>query len=488
MNRMSGLLASLCLFAGAATAADTAGGKPLFNGKDLKGWSVHYASKTEAGAPAAATIFKVENGTIHAYPTQVAGTPQPNAYLLSDGEYKDYVLTLEYQWGEKKFPPRLDTVRDAGLLYHVHRERPSDWPACAEAQIQEGDTGDSWAVSTQLSSFVDPKTGLYALPENGGVPVTVGADGKFLRTRHSRVNEYPGWNTLQIIVRGDKATHIVNGIVNMRVYDLKSWDAAANAWVKLDKGHVALQAEAAELYYRNIKLRPITKEDDADPAPYTTEIWYPVPPKVTPGATPGAPPSDAIVLFDGQSVDGWKSAKDGSDARWNVDKGEMVVAPGTGDIQTKAAFGDVQLHVEWWDPALPPDKVNQDRGNSGIFLQDIYEVQVLDNFTNPTYVNGMVGSIYKQYPPLVNAAFAAEHWQTYDIIFTAPRFNADGSLQSAARLTVLLNGVLVQNNSVLRGGTAYIGQPSYHPHGDMPIRLQDHGHLVRYRNIWLRKL
>jgi hypothetical protein len=165
-----------------------------------------------------------------------------------------------------------------------------------------------------------------------------------------------------------------------------------------------------------------------------------------------------------------------------------VVKPGTGDIQTREKFGDVQLHVEWWDPNLPADKVNQDRGNSGVFLQDVYEVQVLDNFENKTYVNGMVGSIYKQFPPLVNAAWPAEHWQTYDIIFTAPRFAADGSLASPARLTVLLNGVLVQNNSVLKGGTTYIGAPSYTPHGDLPLRLQDHSHLVRYRNIWLRKL
>lgn len=488
MNRTSTLVAAgLCLL-GIAHAAGTSGWKPIFNGKDLKGWSAHYASKTPDGAPAPATIFKIEDDAIHAYATQTADSEQPNAYLLTDAEFKDYVLSLEYKWGDKKFPPRAELVRDAGLLYHVHRDRPADWPASAESQIQEGDTGDSWAVSTQVTSFVDPKTGSYALPENGGVPVTVGEDGKFLRTKHSRVNEYPGWNKLEVIVRGDKATHVVNGVVNMRVYDIKSWDAASKTWVKLDKGRIALQAESAEVFYRNIKVRPIAKEDDADPLPAVTEVWFPVPPKVTPGASPGAPPSDAIVLFDGKNLDAWKNAKSGGDTGWKLVNGEMVVGPGAGDIQTKATFGDVQLHVEWCDPELPPDKVNQDRGNSGIFLQDVYEVQVLDNFTNPTYVNGMVGSIYKQYPPLVNAAYAAEHWQTYDIIFTAPRFNADGSLASAARLTVLLNGVLVQNNSVLKGGTAYIGQPGYRPHGDMPVRLQDHGHLVRYRNIWLRKL
>jgi hypothetical protein len=462
--------------------------KPLFNGKNLSGWSVHYASKSADGAPAPSSLFKIENGEIRTYPTQTAGSVQPNAYLVTDGTYQDYRLSLEYKWGEKKFAPRLDQVRDAGLLYHVHRDRAGDWPASAEAQIQEGDTGDSWAVSTQLTSFVNPDTGFYTLPENGGVPVTVGEDGKFLRTRHSRTNEYPGWNTLEIIVRGDHATHLVNGMVVMRVSDLKSWNADTKSWVKLDRGHIALQAEAAEIAYRNIRIRPLTNDDDLPPKPEVTEIWYPVPPHVTPGATPGAPPSDAVVLFDGKSADQWKSAKDGSAAPWTVKDGELIVAPKTGDIQTKTVFGDVQLHVEWWDPSLPPDKVNQDRGNSGIFLQDVYEVQVLDNYTNPTYVNGMVGSIYKQYPPLVNAAWPAEHWQTYDIIFTAPRFAANGKLLSPARLTVLLNGVLVQNDSVLKGGTTYIGAPSYTPHGDMPIRLQDHGHLVRYRNIWLRKL
>ena len=180
--------------------------------------------------------------------------------------YKDYCLSLEYRWGEKKFAPRLHLVRDAGLLYHVHRERPSDWPACAEAQIQEGDTGDSWAVSSQVSSFVDPKTGRYALPENGGVPVTVGKDGDFKRTRHGRVNEYPGWNTLEVIVRGDRATHVVNGVVNMRVSDIKSLGRGhATRWVKLDHGKIALQAESAELFYRNIRVRPLTKADDMPP-------------------------------------------------------------------------------------------------------------------------------------------------------------------------------------------------------------------------------
>ncbi len=222
--------------------------------------------------------------------------------------------------------------------------------------------------------------------------------------------------------------------------------------------------------------------------PKATEVWSPVPAKVTPGATAGAPPSDGIVLFDGKNLDAWKSEKDGGPAKWRVERGELVVAPGTGDIQTRASFGNIQLHVEWFAPPLPADKVGQDRANSGVFLQDLYEVQVLDSFENKTYVNGQAGAIYKQYAPLVNATLPAGKWQTYDIIYSAPRFASDGSLQSPARMTVLHNGVLIQNNVSLKGGTVYIGAPSYKAHGDLPIRLQDHSHEVRFRNIWLRKL
>jgi hypothetical protein len=319
------------------------------------------------------------------------------------------------------------------------------------------------------------------------VPVTVGNEGSFERVRHGRINEYPGWNTLEVIVRGDRATHVVNGVVNMRVHDLKGREAG-DSWVKLDHGRIALQAESAEIFYRNIRIRPLTNRDDMPPEPRATEVWYPVPARVTPGASPGAPPSDAIVLFDGRSLDAGKSARDGGPARWKVLDGELVIAPGTGDIQTREAFGDVQLHVEWQTPRLPPEKVNQDRGNSGVFLQDVYEVQVLDNFENKTYVNGMVGSIYKQFPPLVNATRREGEWQVYDIVFTAPRFGTDGALVAPARLTVLHNGVLVQNGVALAGATTYIGAPSYYPPGDLPLRLQDHSHEVRFRNIWLRKL
>ncbi len=225
----------------------------------------------------------------------------------------------------------------------------------------------------------------------------------------------------------------------------------------------------------------------SDPKPEETEVWEPVPKLVRPGVTPAQAPADAIVLFDGKSSANWESVN-GGEAKWTVANGALTVAPDTGDIRTKEHFGDVQLHLEWRTPVLPADKKGQDRGNSGVFLQELYEVQVLDSLENRTYSNGQAGAIYKQYIPLVNAAKPAGEWQTYDIVFIAPRFEKNGELRSPARLTVFHNGVLIQNNVELKGGTTYIGQPKYTAHGDAGIRLQDHGHLVSFRNIWVRKL
>jgi hypothetical protein len=223
------------------------------------------------------------------------------------------------------------------------------------------------------------------------------------------------------------------------------------------------------------------------PAPELTEVWTPVPPKVAPGAQSGDPPSDAIPLFNGKDLSGWESLS-GGPAQWRVTDGEMVITPTAGSIRTTQSFGDVQLHVEWMVPVLPPNRKGQDRGNSGIYLQGLYEVQVLDSLDNQTYVNGGAGSIYKQYAPLVNALRPAPQWQAYDIIYIAPRFYSDGSLAEPARMTVFLNGILVQNNVPLRGPTEYRGIPLYKPHGDAPLMLQAHNNEVHYRNLWLRRL
>ncbi len=228
----------------------------------------------------------------------------------------------------------------------------------------------------------------------------------------------------------------------------------------------------------------------------TTEVYSPVPPVVTPGAQCGDAPSDAVILFDGKNLDKWASVSDGSPAKWIVDNGILTVNKKAGNIQTKESFTNYQLHLEYRIPSNITGS-DQGRGNSGIFLASVgkgdegYELQVLDNYNNKTYVNGQVGSIYKQAIPLANACRKPGEWQTYDVIWTAPVFHTDGSLASPARVTVLHNGVLVQNNFELKGVTRYIGKPYYKAHGPSPIKLQAHGdpsEPISFRNIWVRPL
>ena len=233
--------------------------------------------------------------------------------------------------------------------------------------------------------------------------------------------------------------------------------------------------------------------------PEDTEFYTPVPDVVTPGSTSRDAPSDAIVLFNGRDLSRFESVNNpGQPAGWDVSNGIITVNKKAGNIQTKDKFEDYQLHIEWKVPADIEGK-GQSRGNSGLFLASIgpgddgYELQILDSYNNKTYTNGQAGSIYKQTTPLVNPARMPGQWQSYDVIWTAPRFNEDGSLKSAARVTVLFNGVLVQNNFELKGPTKYIGQPSYEgaAHGPSPIKLQAHGDPskpISYRNIWVRKL
>ncbi|MFN8209869.1 MAG: DUF1080 domain-containing protein [Bacteroidales bacterium] len=220
--------------------------------------------------------------------------------------------------------------------------------------------------------------------------------------------------------------------------------------------------------------------------PEETEDWSRKPLMVTPGKN-NLPPSDAIVLYSGsQDLDKWQEAK-GKPARW-IANDSLTVAPMTGSIETKQGFGDCQLHIEWRTPSEVKGN-GQGRGNSGVFLMGKYEVQVLDSWENETYNNGQAGSIYKQYIPLVNASTAPGTWQAYDIIFTAPRFKADSTLQAPGFITVLHNGVLIQNHVELKGPTEYIGKPVYKYHdAKLPLGLQNHGNPVSYRNIWIREL
>lgn len=245
-----------------------------------------------------------------------------------------------------------------------------------------------------------------------------------------------------------------------------------------------------------LSMNAASAQESKDPK--ATEVWQPEPEVVTPGAAGNtAPPADAIVLFDGTNLDEWESVDDANaPARWTVSGGAVTVKKGTGNIQTKRSFTDYQLHLEWRIPENISGE-GQARGNSGLFLASTgpgdegYEIQVLDSYNNRTYSNGQAGAIYKQHIPLVNANRKPGQWQTCDVVWTAPRFNDDGSLKSPARVTAFINGVLVQNNVELQGVTVYIGKPFYRKHGPAPVKLQDHGdpsEPISFRNIWIREL
>jgi hypothetical protein len=230
--------------------------------------------------------------------------------------------------------------------------------------------------------------------------------------------------------------------------------------------------------------------------PEDTEVWEPVPKVVSPGVTSSAAPSDAIVLFDGKNLDEWVSNKDKSPAKWTVADGVMTVSKGEGNIETKRSFKNYQLHLEWKVPADITGS-GQARGNSGLFLASTgagdggYELQILDSYNNKTYVNGMAGSVYKQVIPLANPGRKPGEWQTYDVVWTAPTFNADDSLKTPAYVTVFFNGVLVENHYELKGETRYIGKPFYKKYDSAPIKLQAHGDKsepISFRNVWIREL
>jgi len=232
------------------------------------------------------------------------------------------------------------------------------------------------------------------------------------------------------------------------------------------------------------------------PKPEDTEVWEPVPAVVTPGVNNTAPPSDAIVLFDGKNLDEWVLTKDKTPAKWVVADGVLTVNNPTGNIETKRTFKNYQLHIEWRVPENITGS-GQGRGNSGVFLastgkgDDGYELQVLDSFNNKTYVNGQAGSIYKQSPPLVNPSRKPGEWQTYDVVWIAPTFHPDGTVDTPANVTVFFNGVLIQNHYQLTGETRYVGKPFYKSYSSAPIKLQAHGDNTApdsFRNIWVREL
>lgn len=257
-------------------------------------------------------------------------------------------------------------------------------------------------------------------------------------------------------------------------------------------GMTHLRTGAATLLVLAVASSAAWAQDD----PKATEVWEPVPKVVTPGNPNSAPPSDAVVLFNGHDIAQWEASKDHSPAHWNVHDGVLTVDKASGNIQTKQKFKSYQLHLEWQEPKDITGE-GQGRGNSGVFLASTgpgdegYEVQIMDSYKNPTYVNGQAGSVYKQAAPLVNAARTPGEWQTYDIVWTAPVFAADGTVKTPAYVTLFHNGVLVQNHTELAGETFYIGKPKYKAYTEAPIKLQahgDHSSPISFRNIWVRPL
>ena len=223
--------------------------------------------------------------------------------------------------------------------------------------------------------------------------------------------------------------------------------------------------------------------------PEDTEVWNPEPNIINPGKK-NLPPSDAVILFDGKDFSKWKAYGKNSSVEWTINKdGSMTVFPGKGAIETKEEHGSIQLHIEWKTPKKVISS-GQGRGNSGVYFQNRYEIQVLDSYKNRTYSNGQAGSIYKQYAPLVNASRPPGEWQEYDIIFMEPLYDDNGEILRAGRFTVFHNGILIQNNAQILGTTEYIGPPKTKM-TNFPrksLMIQDHGNLVSYRNIWYRKL
>lgn len=241
----------------------------LFDGKNLDNFRIAYSSLPTDGRPASA-LFEVKNGMVHTYPSQEAGSRQPSAYFQTRGDYHDYVLHLEYRWGDKKFAPRMDRLKDAGIVFHTYKDVDHSWPRGVEFQIEDSDVGDVWLISAKADISIH-ETGYHPVPDplqNGaayydpdGQVVTYGDHDKYVRIRHSAEFEKPGWNSVDLVVRGDSAVYTVNGQINMRVRNMRQWEAASGTWAKLDHGKILFQAEYAEIFYRNIKIRPVMESD-----------------------------------------------------------------------------------------------------------------------------------------------------------------------------------------------------------------------------------
>jgi hypothetical protein len=260
------LLLTGCVLASPAFAAGK-GWTALFNGRDLSNFDIAYSSKPVDSRPASA-MFEVKDGVVHTYPGQAAGTHQPSAYFQTRGTYTDYVLHIEYRWGDRKFAPRMNRLKDAGLVFHIYEDAPQSWPHGIECQIEDKDVADLWLISSRADVTVkdaaqrpnpDPLQDGQPAYAPDGQKRTFGDHGKYVRVRHAANLEHPGWNSVDVVVRGDSAVYLVNGHPDMRVTGMKKW--TGDGWAPLTEGKILFQAEFAEIWYRNIKIRPVRESD-----------------------------------------------------------------------------------------------------------------------------------------------------------------------------------------------------------------------------------
>lgn len=435
---------------------------PLFNGQDLGGWTSWLPSRGAGNDPEG--VFKVEGGELRVLDVAPTAGDRDFGYLLTDKRYANYRLRLQYRWNTQKFAPRMDEPRDSGVLYHV-AGRDQIWPASPEFQILEGGTGDLWLLEgTNFTATVnDPGAKQLKYNPLGRRVVTQGAADKYQRLiRADGVRELPGWNTLELVVSGDEATQIVNGAVAAQATGLRGPDGTA-----LTAGRIALQAEGAAVSYRNIELRPL------------------------PALRP--PPGAQVLLGQDstpQSVEAaWQNRRADAQAekvKWPLQNGVMTVQPSgdpkhTNDVRTRDTFSNFRLHLEFQVPPTRADVAEQDRGNSGVYLQGRYEVQILDSYGATLEGKNDLGAIYGQHDASANAALPAGTWQTYDLHFRAARWQ-DGQKVADARVSVWLNGDRIQDDVTLNAPTL-LGDPETDAPG--PIVLQDHASKVSFRNIWV---
>jgi Domain of Unknown Function (DUF1080) len=395
-------------------------------------------------------IFAMDGGTLHVLGLPATDEEQDFGYVATLADIGNYRARVEQKWGTNTFAPRMNQLRDSGLLYHLSGA-DQIWPQSIEFQIMEYNLGDLWMLAgTGVFAPVDDPSSSAPIFDPLGT-LTEYRNGRIVKSSDSEL--LTDWNALELIASGRDSAQIVNGRWVNGGSNLEADQGAG--WAGLNHGHLALQAEGAEVFYRSLEVRPLA---------YL------------------APPPDAVVLFDGSNADAW-IGPDGGAQGWIVDGGVLQVVPFAGDLRTQETYGDVRLHLEFQVPATPTSEAHEDRGNSGVYLQGRYEVQILDSFGLDA---GPVdcGAVYGVSPPAVNESFPPGIWQSYDIVFRAPTWDG-GTKETPARMTVVWNGSVVQQETEVPGPTR-LGDPE--APGPGPIRLQDHWNKVRYRNIWLQPL